>query len=68
MTRQIQRDVGVLADLGAGVGICQQLDSQLLVGILRQHGAGGIHGLLQAVVNHTRFHDLRDLGFHLGHA
>ena len=50
MTRQIQRDIGVLADLGAGVGIGQQLDSQLLVGILRQHGAGGIHSLLQAVV------------------
>ena len=68
MTRQIQRDIGALADLGAGVGICQQPDSQLLVGILRQHGAGGIHSLLQAVVNHIRSHDLRDPGFHLGHA
>ena len=68
MARQIQRDIGVLADLGAGVGIGQQLDSQLLGGLLRQHGAGGIHSLLQAVVNLARFHDLRDLGFHLGHA
>ena len=72
MARQIQRDIGVLADLGAGVGIGQQLDSQLLVGILRQHGAGGIHSNLQAVVGAANDlaipYDLRDLGFHLGHA
>ena len=72
ITRQIQRDVGVLADLGAGVGIGQQLDSQLLGGILRQHGAGGIHSNLQAVVGAANdlavLYDLRDLGFHLGHA
>ena len=72
MARQIQRDVGVLADLGAGVGIGQQLDSQLLVGFLRQHGTGGIHSLLQAVVGAANdlaiLYDLRDLGFHLGHA
>ena len=72
MARQIQRDIGALADLGAGVGICQQPDSQLLVGILHQHGAGGIHSLLQAVVGAANdlaiLYDLRDLGFHLGHA
>ena len=72
MARQIQRDIGVLADLGAGVGIGQQLDSQLLVGILRQHGAGDIHSNLQAVVGAANdlaiLYDLRDRGFHLGHA
>ena len=67
VTRQVQRDVGVLADLGAGVGIFQQLHSQLSVGILGQHGAGGIHGFLQAVVNHVCFHDPRDISLHLGH-